>query len=98
MHMHLGKQYDQVLFQKTGLADGKHTLKVVVTGEKNPESDHVYVLVDGLTDVITDGSKTQALFINRDWTYHPGWGCYGRQAKVSDGFTDTLWLSLKSTE
>ena len=93
-----GKQYDQVLFQKTGLADGKHTLKVVVTGEKNPESDHVYVLVDGLTDVITDGSKTQALFINRDWTYHPGWGCYGRQAKVSDGFTDTLWLSLKSTE
>ena len=89
------KQYNQVLFQKTGLTDGAHILKVVVTGEKNPESDGAYVLVDGVTDVITKTSTRQALYINRDWTYLPGWGCLGRQATLADGFTDTVWIDVK---
>ena len=36
----------QALFTETGLAPGKHTIKIVVKGTKNPASKDCYVIVD----------------------------------------------------
>ena len=38
----------QVQYSKTGLTDGSHTLKIVVTGEKNPASSGTFVSVDAI--------------------------------------------------
>ncbi|GGD72523.1 discoidin domain-containing protein [Paenibacillus nasutitermitis] len=39
-------QLQQVLYTKTGLSPGSHTIKVVVRSDKNPSSSGYYVLVD----------------------------------------------------
>lgn len=41
------KEYEQVLYQAVGLAPGTHTLKIVVTGQRNPASSDTFVSVDG---------------------------------------------------
>ena len=55
---------------------------------------HKLSIDDSDQRVITGNSQRQALHINRDWTYLPGWGCYGRQATLKNGFTDTVWMKL----
>ncbi|OKI13395.1 beta-galactosidase [Streptomyces sp. CB03911] len=49
---------DQVIFSKDGLAAGNHTLKIVVTGQKNPASLATFVSVDAIDAV--DATKTRA--------------------------------------
>lgn len=87
------KQHQCVLFSRTGLAVGEHTLRVVVKGTKNAESSAAYVLIDGFSDV-TSGMLPLQLNINREWTYELGWGNYGRTAKLTNGFSDTVRLRL----
>ena len=41
-----GKNYQQVLYSKTGLSNTSHTIKVVVTGTKNPGASDVYLVID----------------------------------------------------
>ncbi|MFD0693603.1 OmpL47-type beta-barrel domain-containing protein [Paenibacillus sp. GCM10027628] len=41
-----GKQYQQVLYSKVGLTPGTHTIKVVVTGTKNPSASDTVIVVD----------------------------------------------------
>ncbi len=43
-----GKQFQQLLFNATGLAAGTHTLEIVVTGQKNPASSADTVVVDAI--------------------------------------------------
>ncbi|HEY9241461.1 MAG TPA: beta-galactosidase [Streptosporangiaceae bacterium] len=43
-----GKEFQQVLFSKTGLAAGSHTLTITVTGNKNPASSADTVVVDAI--------------------------------------------------
>jgi len=40
--------HKQILYYRNGLADGRHTLKIVVRGEHNPASTGNEVLVDGV--------------------------------------------------
>ncbi|HEY2298438.1 MAG TPA: beta-galactosidase [Jatrophihabitans sp.] len=53
-----GSQNQAVIFQKTGLADGRHTLKIVVDGAHGSGSTDNYVSIDAV-DVPTD-SQTSA--------------------------------------
>jgi beta-galactosidase GanA len=43
-----GKLFQQVLFSKTGLSAGSHTLKIVVTGQQDPASSADTVVVDAI--------------------------------------------------
>jgi beta-galactosidase GanA len=43
-----GKLFQQVLFSKTGLSAGTHTLKIVVTGTENPASSADTVVIDAI--------------------------------------------------
>jgi beta-galactosidase GanA len=43
-----GKLFQQVLFSKTGLSAGSHTLEIVVTGTQNPASSADTVVVDAI--------------------------------------------------
>ena len=43
-----GKLFQQVLFSKTGLAAGSHTLQIVATGTENPASSADTVVVDAI--------------------------------------------------
>ena len=43
-----GKEFQQVLFDKAGLTPGSHTLKIVVTGQKNPASTADTVVIDAV--------------------------------------------------
>jgi beta-galactosidase GanA len=43
-----GKLFQQVLFSKTGLSAGSHTLEIVVTGTQNPASSADTVVIDAI--------------------------------------------------
>jgi beta-galactosidase GanA len=43
-----GKLFQQVLFSKTGLSAGSHTLQIVVTGTQNPDSSADTVVIDAI--------------------------------------------------
>ena len=43
-----GKLFQQVLFSKTGLTAGSHTLEIVVTGTENPASSADTVVIDAI--------------------------------------------------
>jgi beta-galactosidase GanA len=43
-----GKEYQQVLFTQTGLTAGSHTLKIVVTGQKDAASSAANVVIDAI--------------------------------------------------
>ncbi|QKW17815.1 hypothetical protein HUT16_00940 [Kitasatospora sp. NA04385] len=49
-----GKQFAQTVFEKTGLADGPHTVKIKVTGTKNASSADTYVVLDAFEVVTPD--------------------------------------------
>jgi hypothetical protein len=41
-----GFQYQQLVYTKSGLAPGSHTIKIVVKGTKNANSQNYYLNVD----------------------------------------------------
>jgi beta-galactosidase GanA len=43
-----GKEFQQVLFSQSGLAAGRHTLTITVTGTKNPASSADTVVIDAI--------------------------------------------------
>lgn len=43
-----GKQFQQVLFSKSGLSSGSHTLTITVTGNQNPASSADTIVVDAI--------------------------------------------------
>ncbi len=90
-----GRQAKQVLFEAIGLSDASHTLKVVVRGDRNPESTDSWILIDGFSDVPPEEeAETIMLHINRHWAYALGWGNYNRTSQIDSGFSDTVSLRL----
>jgi len=87
------KEYQQALFEKTGLADKEHVIRIVVTGEKAPASLNTYVLADAFSDVVTD--DILGVHINKEWAYRLSWGNYDRHVKkLKNGFSDKVRLKL----
>ncbi|WP_328793581.1 hypothetical protein OG373_04115 [Streptomyces avidinii] len=48
------KQYQQTVFERTGLPDGEHTVTVKVTGNKNASATDRYVVIDAFETVESD--------------------------------------------
>lgn len=46
-------EYQKVVYYKTGLRDGQHTIKIVVRSDKNPNSGGNYVIVDAIGSATT---------------------------------------------
>jgi hypothetical protein len=60
------KVYQQVVYSKTGLSNASHTIKVVVTGTKNPSSSDTYIVIDAFQYDTSSGIGT-AVTNNTDW-------------------------------
>lgn len=92
------KEYQSVLYKAENLSDEVHSLRVVVRGDKNPLSNHHYVLIDGFSAVPnSDPNLAKLRFnINRHWAYDLSWGNYGRNSNISSGFSDTVHLRMMS--
>jgi len=85
------KKHQQILFSRSGLKDDRHTIRIVVKGEKNPGSSDSFIISDGFSDVVdSDNSPGIRMNINREWAYNLGWGNYDRTSKISSGFADTV--------
>lgn len=92
-----GKNYKQAAFSRTGLKDKEHTIRIVVTGKKNPKATDCYLVSDAFTNVIDkkdDVEKGVQVNINSQWAYFLGWGNYNRSSKVDSGFSDTVRFRL----
>ncbi|WP_426402993.1 glycoside hydrolase family 2 TIM barrel-domain containing protein [Streptomyces sp. R-07] len=91
------KQYQQVVYRRTGLGEGQHTIRLVVTGGKNPSSSGILPLVDAFRP-LSATAATRALFVDTQWNYPDfgyGGGDYYRPAvRVTDGTTGTVSLRL----
>ncbi|MFF5788030.1 hypothetical protein ACFY8P_24085 [Streptomyces sp. NPDC012693] len=48
------KQYQQKVFEQTGLTDGEHTVTVAVTGDKNTSATDPFVTLDAFEALESD--------------------------------------------
>ncbi|MBA2943075.1 hypothetical protein HZF08_32935 [Paenibacillus sp. CGMCC 1.16610] len=70
------KQYQQVLYSKSGLTPGTHTIKVVVTGTKNPSSGDTVLVVDAFEYTSLTGSSITVDDKDTAIVYSPHWSDY----------------------
>ena len=71
-----------VLFSKLGLTAGRHTIKVVVKGEKIPASNNSWVSVDAFQVLGLSGRPDVSFIVNNEWNYPEiGWLRWGNYAK-----------------
>lgn len=91
------KQPGQVVYTKTGLAAGDHTIKIVVTGQKNPAATDIYALIDGFEPITgSDTSNDVVITVKNQWNYPDiDWGNYIKPAIVlPPGYTATTAVRL----
>ncbi|WP_326673379.1 glycoside hydrolase family 2 protein [Streptomyces sp. NBC_01257] len=55
-----GKQFQQRVFERTGLAEGEHTVTVRVTGRKNAAATDAHVVLDAFEAVTSDAFPARA--------------------------------------
>ncbi|MEU8831465.1 hypothetical protein [Streptomyces sp900116325] len=91
------KQYQQIIYRKTGLAAGRHTIRLIITGERNPSSSNILPLVDAF-HVLPEPAASRSVCIDTHWNYPDygyGGGDYYRPAvRVDDDATGTVSLRL----
>lgn len=84
------KNYQQLLYTKTGLSNGEHTIKVVVKSD--------YVVVDAFMP-ISDDTKSIAMMINNQWAYDDvDWGNYETYITVPSGYSNTVKMRLTDND
>ncbi|MEE1806739.1 hypothetical protein [Streptomyces sp. BE133] len=86
------------LHRKTGLTEGRHTIRLVITGEKNPSSSNILPLVDAF-HVLPAPAASRSLYIDTHWNYpdfgHGGGDYYRPAVRVTDGATGTVSLRAR---
>ncbi|MFD5922792.1 glycoside hydrolase family 2 TIM barrel-domain containing protein [Kitasatospora sp. NPDC058201] len=74
------KQFQQTVFERTGLPDGEHTITVRVTGNKNTSSSGTYAVIDAFQPITPDpyaNSLSVDLIVSAKINYPDlGWGNY----------------------
>lgn len=96
-----GKQYQVVVFERTGLAKSKHTVVVRVTGEKNEYASAAYVIVDAFQPITDDSPDHGVQVITSARANYPdlGWGNYIDPAiRLPAGFSASAALRLVTSD
>ncbi|MFD2115593.1 InlB B-repeat-containing protein [Paenibacillus yanchengensis] len=93
------KLYEKVLFNKSDLENGEHTIKIEVTGEKNKNAVDAFIVVDGFEV----SSPTSAMLVNNEWSYKDNhytwdWGNYMPEVKLSDKYSNTVKVRLTDND
>jgi hypothetical protein len=67
-----GKNFQQVLYGASGLADGPHSLRIVATGTKNPASSATTIVVDAIDLHAADDAPVGSVTLNGLTVDRPG--------------------------
>lgn len=90
------KLYRQLVYAIEHLPMGEHKIRIVVTGEKAPESNNSYVNIDHF--IVLDGNEVgdTRFMINSEFNYPElSWGNYTKPPiTVSTGFTRKVYTKL----
>lgn len=95
-----GKQFQQKVFERTGLAEGEHTVTVRVTGRKNASASDAHVVLDAFETIAGDAFPGRtpgvALTVSARVNYPDlAWGNYIDPAiTLSAGWSGTARLRL----
>jgi beta-galactosidase len=94
------KIYQQFLFSKEGLPDGEHTLRIVVTGKKNPLASNAYVSIDAFWVLGSPLEGDIRMNINNAWNYPElTWGNYVKEPIIiEEGYTNSVQVRLAAEE
>jgi hypothetical protein len=105
MDMTMGQdaQPRQALFSKEGLEDGRHTIRIVVSGKRNRLSEGSFVSVDAFHVLGRKSNGRVRFIISNDWNYPEVgayvWGNYARDAVVvGTGYTNEVRLRFANGE
>lgn len=91
------KKYDYPVYSVSGLAHGKHTLRIEVTGEKVPDAGESYLVLDYFRVLQTRGDEAVRFIVCNDYNYpHIAWGNYCKPAIfIEDGYTNHATIQLQ---
>ena len=78
-----GKQHQQVLYSRTGLAAGSHTIKVVATGTKNPAASNNLIAIDAFRFTPASGAPVTVDDRDAEVKYSGSWGDYADGANLN---------------
>jgi hypothetical protein len=89
------KKYGLIHYAVTDLAQGSHSLRIEVTGEKTPDASDCLIGIDCLRIIRTQPDAVKLMVI-QDYNYpHLAWGNYIRPAVlIGTGSRATAWLRL----
>jgi hypothetical protein len=102
--------YRQPVFTASGLFNTEHTIRVVVTGDKNPLSTNTYIDIDAFDVVDGAGATTRYENIDvqwvgnwKDWNFDPNYSGYrtryvnetGASAMFTFVGTQVSWIAVK---
>lgn len=88
------KVYQQVLFSIEGLPDGQHTIRVVVTGQKNRHANNCYVSIDAFIRLGAQEQSEVRFNINNAWNYPElTWGNYVKPpVLIGTGYANSVQM------
>jgi len=91
------KKYDFPLYSVDGLPEGRHKLKIEVTGEKAPDASGSYVVVDHFRIIRKRGEEPVRFAVLNDFNYpHIAWGNYTKPPIiVHDGYKNHVTIRLE---
>ena len=90
------KVYQQAVWSREGLAEGEHTIRIVVTGHKNPRASNAWVSVDGFLVLGSPAERAVRMNINNAWNYPElTWGNYVKEPiMLSAGYSHHVRVRL----
>ena len=94
------KIHQQVLFSKDGMENKTHTIKIIVTGQKDPQASNAFVSIDAFEVPDPEGQGDIRFLINNEWNYPElSWGNYVKEPiLLSSGYTNTVRMRLTDSD
>lgn len=88
--------YRQVLFSKEGLPEREHTIRIVVTGQRNRGASGCYVSIDAFLVLGGPEAGNVRLNVNNEWNYPElSWGNYVKEPiLIEPGYLNRVRLRL----
>ena len=89
----------KILYSKTDLLPGWHTIKITVSGNKNPASTDSFIVIDGFHYSNSQEKKSETrMNILNEWGYELKWGNYSKNISIEAPYSGMIQFRLSDSD